>query len=134
MSVTQITGGTALVRAALASALASLVGTFEGQPKAYWLQAPELAPLPLLVYFPQDGGGRDESFLNGAGWSGLFTIKALAATPAAADTLLATVPAALAGLSVPGYQVTVLFIRNLILPPADFVYQAGLTYQIELYA
>ena len=70
----------------------------------------------------------------GAGWSGLFTIKALAATPAAADTLLATVPAALAGLSVPGYQVTVLFIRNLILPPADFVYQAGLTYQIELYA
>lgn len=136
MSVTQIANGTALIRASLATALAPLVGIYQGQPNAYWLQAPETAPLPLLVYQAQDGGGQDISFLNGAAWSGLFTIKALVAdsSPSAADTLLAGVPAALAAMTVPGYRVGVLFVRDLVLPPRDFVYTAGLIYQIDLYA
>lgn len=134
MSVVQIANGTALIRASLATALASVVGTYQGQPKAYWLQAPELAPLPLLVYQAQDGGGQDASMLNGAAFSGLFTIKALASTADAADTLLADVPAAVQGLSVPGYRVNVLFVRDLVLPPRDFVYTSGLIYQIDLYA
>lgn len=132
MSVTQITNGMALIRAALATALASLVGTYEGQPRAYWLQAPELSPLPLLIYQPQSPP-QAADFLNGAGADGLFTIKALAASNAAAETLIATVPAAIAGLAITGYSVRAVFVRELSLPPRDDAYTAGLIYSIELY-
>lgn len=132
MSVTQITGAMALIRGALATALAPLVGTYEGQPRAYWLQAPELAPLPLIVFQPQAPPQSDD-FLNSAGSGGLFTIKALSDTNAGAETLIATVPAVVRTLAVPGYGVGVTFIRELSLPPRDDAYTAGLIYQIDLY-
>jgi hypothetical protein len=133
MPVTQITNAMALIRAALASALASLVGTFEGQRKAYWLQAPELAPLPLIVYQPQ-AAPQDASFLNGAGAGGLFTIKAIAATNAAAESLIASVPAVMTSLAIPGYGVRAVFVRELSLPPRDDAYTAGLIYDIAIYS
>lgn len=135
MSVVQITNATALIRAALAAALAPLVATYQGQPKAFWYIAPELVPPPLLVYQVQSPP-QDTSFLNGAAASAVITVKALVADtdPAAAESLLATVPAALAGLTISGYSVRALWVRDV--PPfiADFLYTAGLVYQLDLYA
>lgn len=133
MTATPITDAIPLIRRALYTVLAPLVSSYNGVPKAYWLQADLGAPLPLLVYQSQDGGGKDVSFLSHAAWSGLFTIRALAGSASAAETLLATVPAALDTLTVSGYGVGVQFVRSLVLPPLDQVHTAGLVYQIDLY-
>jgi len=124
-----ITDAIPRVRTALYAALAPLVGTYEGVARAYWLIAPQGAPLPLLVFQAQDGGGGDASLLGIGGWSGLFTIRALAASQSAAEALLAGVPAALATLS--GMQAT--FVRALVVPPEDGVQTAALIYRITLY-
>lgn len=133
MPATPITDAIPKIRTALYAALAPLVGTYDGQAKAYWLQAAQGAPLPLLIYQAQDGGGGDASLLSTGGWVGLFTIKALAASAGAADALLATVPAVLAGLSVGGYSGQATFVRSLVLPPLDGVHTAALVYRITLY-
>jgi hypothetical protein len=121
-----ITDAVPKIRTALYSAL-SPVGA------AYWLQAPEGAALPFLVYQAQDGGGLDDPYLNSAGWSGLYTIRALAASPSAAETLLSGVPAAIAGLSVSGYSSRVRFMRSLVLPPENGTHTAALVYEVELF-
>lgn len=133
MPAVPITDAVPKVRTALYAALSPLVAAYQGIPKAYWLQAPEGAPLPLLVFQAQDGGGKADDYLNSAGWSGLYTIRALADSATAAETLLSGVPAALAGLTVNGYGCTVQFQRSLVLPPLDGVHTAALIYQIELY-
>ncbi len=125
MPYAAITDAVPKVRTALYSAL-SPVGA------AYWLQAPEGAALPFLVYQAQDGGGQDDSYLNSAGWSGLYTIRALANSPSAAETLLAGVPAALAGLTVSGYSARARFVRSLVLPPDNGTHTAALVYEIEV--
>ena len=129
MTAQPITDAIPRVRTALYAALAPLVGTYEGVARAYWLIAPQGAPLPLLVFQAQDGGGGDASLLGIGGWSGLFTIRALAASQSAAEALLAGVPAALATLS--GMQAT--FVRALVVPPEDGVQTAALIYRITLY-
>jgi hypothetical protein len=127
-----ITDALPKIRAALYAALAPLVGTYDGMAKAYWLQAAQGAPLPLLVYQAQAPFQADD-FLNSAAGGGLFTIRALAASAAAADTLLAGVPAALSSLSVSGYGCTVTFVEAPAIPPLDQVHTAALTYRIELF-
>lgn len=119
---TPITNAVPLLRAALASALS-----------AYWLQAPINTPRPYRVFQAQDGGGADTSFLNSAGWAGLYTIRAHADTQGEADAALANVPAAMQALSVAGYTVTATFVRALVLPPLDGVWSAGLIYSIDLF-
>ena len=133
MPATPITDAIPKIRTALYAALTPLVGTYDGQAKAYWLKAAQGAPLPLLIYQAQDGGGGDTSLLSTGGWAGLFTIKALASSAAAAEALLATVPAALASLSVSGYSGQATYVRSLVLPPLDGVHTAALVYRITLY-
>lgn len=133
MPAQPITDAIPKIRAGLYAALAPLVGTYDGAAKAYWLQAAQGAPLPLLIYQAQDGGGADASLLSTGGWAGLFTIKALAASASAAEALLATMPAALAGLSVSGYSAQATYVRSLVLPPLDGVHTAALIYRITLY-
>lgn len=133
MTVQPLTDAIPRVRSALYAALAPLVGTYEGQAKAYWLIASQGAPLPLLVFQAQDGGGGDGSLLGIGGWSGLFTIRALAASQSAAEALLAGVPAALAGLSTSGVSIQATFARALVVPPLDGVHTAALIYRITLY-
>lgn len=133
MTAAPITDAIPRVRTALYAALAPLVGSYNGQARAYWLVAAQGAPLPLLIFQAQDGGGGDESLLGVGGWSGLFTIKALASSQSAAEALLATVPAALASLSTGGLSIQATFARTLVLPPLDGVHTAALVYRITLY-
>lgn len=133
MPYVAITDAVPKIRTALYTALSPLVDSYNGVPKAYWLQSPEGAPLPLIVYQAQDGGGQDDSYLNSAGWSGLFTIRALAASPSAAEALLSSVPAALVNLTVTGYGARTRFQRSLVLPPESGTHTAALVYEIELY-
>lgn len=133
MPAVAITDAIPKIRAGLFAALSPLVDDYQGIAKAYWLQAPIGAPLPLLVYQAQDGGGSEDDFLNSAAWTGLYAIRALGSTPVDAETLLAGVPAALAGLSVSGYTARSTFVRSLVLPPLDSVHTAALIYRIALY-
>ena len=133
MPATPITDAIPKIRTALYAALAPLVGTYDGQAKAYWLQAAQGAPLPLLIYQSQAPGQAD-AFLSSASWSGLFTIRALAASASAAEALLAGVPAALADFSVsPFYGHRLTFVQAPVIPPLDDVHTAALTYRIELF-
>lgn len=133
MTVQPITDAIPRVRSALYAALAPLIGTYEGAAKVYWLVAAQGAPLPLLIMQAQDGGGGDQSLLGAGGWSGLFTIKALAASASAAEALLAGVPGALGSLSTSGLSIQATFARSLVLPPLDGAHTAALIYRITLY-
>ena len=133
MTVQPITDAIPRVRTALYAALAPLVGTYEGAARVYWLVAAQSTPLPLLIMQAQDGGGGDTSLLGVGGWSGLITIKALAASASAAEALLATVPPALASLSTSGLSIQATFVRSLVLPPADGAHTAALVYRITLF-
>lgn len=122
-----ITDALPTLRAALFTCLAPLCGN-----RAYWLQAPLGAALPLLVYQVQAPFAAADFLTSGAG-GGLWTIKALASTQAAADGLLATVPPALAGISVAGYGARIAFVSAPAIPPLDGVWTAALVYRMELY-
>lgn len=129
-----------VVRVALLAALAPLCGTYNGNRKCYWqIQEPDpdtgtLAPLPIIVFQSQDGGGQDASFLGLGGWEGEITIRALALTLADAEAQIASVPAALEALANPvGYTIRATFLRPLALSPKDLVYTAAQIYRIQLY-
>jgi hypothetical protein len=131
---TPITNALDIVTQALHSALSPLVGSHQGNPKCYWLVAEQGATLPYLVYQSQDLGGRDASMLNVAGWEGEITIKSTAVDKGAAQTLLATVPAAMEALANPsGFTLTATFIRPLVIPAKDTRYTAALIYKLELF-
>lgn len=132
MPAVAITDAMPKIRVALYTALGPLVGTYQGIAKAYWLQAAQGAPLPLIVYQAQ-APFKEDDFLNSAAGGGLFTIRALADSAAAAETLLASVPAAMNNLSVSGYGCRVTFIEAPVIPPLDQVHTAALTYRIELF-
>lgn len=132
--MTPIPDAISLVRPALYAALCPLTAAYNGHPRCYWLVAEQGAPLPLLVVQSQDGGGADASLLGLGGWAGLITVKALASSLAAAETLLAGVPAAMAALAAPeDFTIRATFVRPLVLPPADGVWQAGQIYRVQLY-
>lgn len=125
----------AIVRVAVVGALAPLCGTFSGRPLCYWLLAEQGAPLPFLVVQSQDGGGDDASFLSLGGWAGLITVKAVAASPHAAEIQLAGVAQAMEGLIAPsGYTIHSTFRRPLVIPPdTSQIHQAGGIYRVQLY-
>lgn len=140
-STTPIYSALQIVRRSLGSALAPLVGTYQGGPARYW-RAPRQGSIPalkagdlagLLVYQSQDAGGDQVEYIGEAGWSGQWLIRAHATTQDAAEALIATVPAALVALSAPtGYAVTARFLRPREVPTVDEIYGAGHLYELSI--
>jgi hypothetical protein len=129
-----ITNAIAVVRAALYTALAPVAGTYLGIKKVYWLQAAQGAPLPFVIFQPQDPGG-DASFLNNNGYEGLWTIRALADSASGAETLLNATVAPIAAITTAGgYSFTATFEQVIAPPPVDTVFQTGLVYRVRMYA
>lgn len=128
-----------LVQTALLAALAPLVPTFKGSPAVYWRQAPSGVASALLtgdltgcmVCQVQDGGGHSLYYLGDQGWSGLVTVKCMAATQAAAAALLASIPEPLS-LTASDYAVTAEWQRPLDLPTVDGITTAAGIYRLTI--
>lgn len=100
----------------------------------YWWVAPQTATRPFVVVFPQDMGGVSVLRLGSQGWSSMITVKAVADTLSAAETLLAQVAPAMDSLSAPAtYDLRVQFVRPLALPPdAQGIHQVGGIWDVSL--
>lgn len=121
MTIAPIITAITIVRFAVVGALDPL--TTAG---VYWLEAPEGAVLPFVVCQSQDQGGRGEARLSSLGWSGLITVKALATTLSAAETLMAAVAPGMGALVAPtNYDMSVSYVRPVVLPPSDGIWQIG---------
>lgn len=124
---------------ALSVALSAVVDVFGGVPAVYWRQTPPGVAAALLsgaldgciVCQSQDGGGRSDLFIGGAGWSGLITLRCIASTPSAARTLLASVPEPLL-LVASGYAIRADWERPLDLPDAAGLSTAAGIYRIHI--
>lgn len=117
-----------IVRFAIVAALDPL--TTSG---VYWLEAPETAVRPFVVIQSQDSGGRGEPRLSSLGWSGLITVKALADTLSAAETLMANVAPGMSALVAPtNYDLTAAYVRPMVLPPSEGVWQCGHIWMVKL--
>lgn len=89
----------------------------------YWQQAVQTATLPYVIYQSQDGGGSADKKLNALGWQGLVTVRALASSQSAAETLMTAVAPGMASLSASGYGIMAEYERPIVLPPANGVWQ-----------
>jgi len=136
MTVAPILDSITLVRFVLMAAIDPL--TTRG---VYWQEASSTAVRPFVVIQSQDAGGISTLRLDSQGWSGLITVKALADSIgmpngnalAAAEALLATVALGMAALVAPaGYDLSVQFVRPLVLPPSDGVWQIGHIWEVQL--
>lgn len=117
-----------LVRFAIVGALDPL--TTAG---VYWTQAPSSAVRPFVVIQSQDSGGAGEPHLNGLGWSGLITVKALADTLGAAEALLAAVAPGMDAIVAPAnYDMAVGYVRPIVIPPLDGIFQCGHIWRVSL--
>lgn len=114
MPITPIYDAIHIVRKAIFEALDPL--TTAG---VYWQTAAQTAALPFCVYQSQDNGGRAEKHLNALGWSGLITIKAIAASQSAAETLMAAVAPGMASLASTGYSLMAEYMQPVVIPPDD---------------
>jgi hypothetical protein len=103
-----------LVRAAIFTALDPLTVS----PVA-WQQADEGVEPPFCVFFSQDAGGTAAEYLDGIGWSGLITVKAIAASQSAAEVLLTAVTPGMDSLAVAGRAISARYVRPIAIPPDD---------------
>jgi hypothetical protein len=100
-----------LVRAAIFTALDPLTAV-----PIYWQLAAEGVEPPFVVYFSQDNGGRAEKHLNALGWSGLVTVKAIATSQGAAETLMLAVAPGMANLASGGYLLMAEYMQPVVIP------------------
>ena len=130
MSIAPIYTSVRIVRLLLVPALKALSGT----AGVYWTLAPQGTARPYCIIQSQDQGGISTPRLGSLGWSGLITVKAVADSLSAAETLLAAVAPAMGTLVAPtSYDLSVRFVRPLALPvDADNVWQAGLIFELQL--
>jgi len=114
--------------------LVPAIKVLAGSAGVYWTLAPQGTARPYCVLQSQDQGGISTPRLGSLGWSGLITVKAIADSLQAAETLLALVAPAMDGLSAPAsYDLSVRFVRPLALPvDEDGVWQAGLIWEVIL--
>lgn len=117
-AITPIYDAVHIVRKAIFEALDPL--TTAG---VYWQRAAQGVALPFVVYQSQDGGGAADKRLNMLGWQGLFTIKALASSQSAAETLMLLVAPGMTSLSATGYSISAEYERPIVLPPDADVWQ-----------
>jgi hypothetical protein len=124
-----------LVRFAIVPALTAL----SGGRGVYWLEAPEGAALPYVIAQSQDAGGRGEFVIGALAWSGPITVKALARAngsgnaQAAAEALMELVAPGMGSLTAPaGYAIGARYVRPVVIPPLDGVWQSAHTWRVRL--
>lgn len=128
MSTTPIYSALEIVRTAVYTALDALATN-----DVYWTQAPEGAALPLVIFQSQDAGGISVKNVGDLGWSGLITVRALATSQSAAESLMETIASGMESLSAPtGYTLTTEYERPIFIPPADGVWQTGHQWRVTL--
>jgi hypothetical protein len=135
MAVAPIYAAIRLVRFAITPALAAL----SGGKGVYWLQAPEGAAFPFVVVQSQDAGGGANPNLGSLGWAGLITVKALAQAngsgnaQAAAESLMEAVAPGMDTLTAPAlYDLSVAYVRPVVIPPSDGVWQCAHIWRVSL--
>jgi hypothetical protein len=116
---------------ALKAALTPYVGTYDGRPKAYYLQAEQDAPLPFLIFQFQSDIGRLD-WIDNTGAEVLVTLKALAANGSTARTLLNDAAPALENLSAPGFTITARYERTPGTLLTNGIYQALHVYRVRV--
>jgi hypothetical protein len=120
MAPTPIYPAIAVLRKAIFEALDPL--TTAG---VYWVQAAQGAALPFVIFFSQDGGGQAEKTIGNLSWSGLVTVKALANSQSAAETLMGATAPGMAAPTAAGYTISTNYQRPIVIPPVDGVWQCG---------
>jgi hypothetical protein len=131
MADTPILDAEAVLTTAIRDALAPLVGTYNGRPKAYYQQAEQGAPLPYVVFQFQSDISRMD-WLSDTGATVLVTVKALAGSASAARTLLATVAPGMDSLTDADYALTARYVRSPAIPPSGGVWQSAHIYRIRM--
>jgi hypothetical protein len=116
-----------ILRYAIVAALDPLTTT-----GVYWVQAKQGVALPFVIAQSQDNGGRGEKTVGALSWSGLVTIRALAASQSAAETLLEAVAPGMASLSSAGYTITTIYDRPITIPPRDDTWQCGHIWRVHI--
>ena len=117
-----------LMRASVYAALAARTAR-----PVRWLQAGETDALPLVIFLSQDAGGNADARIGRVDWQGIITVKAAADTPSGAAALLADVAPGMDALVVPtGYAIRATYLRPIILPPDDGVWQSGHSWRVFL--
>ena len=142
MSNAPIVNATEIARKALYATLSPLVPAFEGSPACYWGRAKQgtagaltsqPATLSGLLISQVQAPFLDDSTIDGGGAAGQITIKAMAGSLSAAETLLNKVPTALAHLAAPaGYHISARWASAPNIPEADGIYTAAATYRITI--
>jgi hypothetical protein len=131
MSTAPIIPALEIVRKSIYTALDAL--TTSG---VYWLQSPESAALPLVIFQSQDLGGDSVKRVGDIAWSGLVTVRALATSQGAAETLMNAIAPGMASLAVPiaypGYTISTEYERPIVIPPADGVWQSSHQWRVTL--
>ncbi len=117
-----------LVRFAVAQALAARTGR-----GVYWLEAPGTAVRPFVVFQSQDAGGRSERAIGDLGWSGLVVVKAIADTAGAAEQLMEAIAPGMDALATPGYSISALHDKPIVIPPDGNVHQSAHQWRISLH-
>jgi hypothetical protein len=128
MSPTPIYPAIAVLRKAIFEALDPLTAV-----GVYWVQATQGVALPFVIYQSQDNGGQAQKSVGALGWSGLITVRALAANQSAAETLMLAVAPGMASLSASGYQITTAYERPITIPPGDS-WQCGHIWRVTISA
>lgn len=155
MTTAPITTPGRILSTALYAALSPLVGSHDGIPAVYWLQAPGPGPAQALlagqlagviaIHAISTAGSQvnqavprgaflDAGYIGEAGVAGRILVKAFATTDDAAQDLMAAAAAAIgAGLvASTGYAISAQWAAEVLLPPLDGIHTAAAVYSIAL--
>ena len=120
-----------LVRQAITTALTTVAGG-----RIYWLQAPDDATYPYVVFQSQDAGGKRNDYMSANGWRGLITFRVYSTDPDTADTTLQSIPTLLDSVAVSTYTFRALPETPVPYPPQEYggtrVYTAAMICAAEL--
>lgn len=128
MSPTPLYSAIAVLRKAIFEALDPLTSA-----GVYWVQAAQGVALPFVIYQSQDNGGGSVKSVGALAWSGLITVRALAANQSAAETLMLAVAPGMASLSAAGYSIKTEYERPITIPPGD-AWQCGHIWRVSISA
>jgi hypothetical protein len=98
----------------------------------FWFQAAQGAALPFAIYQSQDLGGSAEKAVGKVWWRGLVTLRALATSQSAAETLMTAIRPGMASLAFTGYSIQATYDRPIVIPPDDGVWQTAHSFLVEI--